>query len=198
MSIYYRDNLSFALKAGRIFILPANCFLRMGGFPLNIPFDLYGTSLQAEFNHLADGSQHSAWEPVVYKQLLLLPGEILSDPVSFDYLALYKKIFSLIPSDTREVFIYPVTDIWGGSQVEEIRQISSRRHQSYDLQVVFRKRHGFRFPNEFFNPLKRKINEMKNSGSSGEEIRRMVFGEAVSAGIDEALLWYCLDLEPLK
>lgn len=194
MTVFYRkDLLHFLSDPEFFFILPANQFLRIGGFPFSLPWKISGAGIQASLNQIASSEKITLWEPVRCKNMLMVPGDQYESP---DLGILYQKILGyLVQSNVSKCCICPVTVPWGFSVQNETDEISHLRKEKFTVVTVLENKRGYRFPDRFYNNLKRELFRMKDCGLTCDQLRQHAVMRARENDIDEELLLYCLELQ---
>jgi hypothetical protein len=192
LTVYYSADLEqFLSDPECTFVLPANRCLRIGGFPFSLPVKIKGIGIQKRMNLLTETAPVELWEPVVCENLILVPGDSCLEP---DLHELYRKVRLCIADTASLCCIYPVTVPWGFPVRREIDAVSLLRYESFDIRAVLENIRDYRFPARFYNSLMRELSEMKDRGSSPDELGRHAAGRAGECGVDAELLLYCLGL----
>ncbi len=149
----------------QVFILPANIYLRVAGFPLNRILEVKSKSCQKDLNDLYDLNCVSTRQPfstsIQYENCFLVPGDIHNLPNFKALRDIYRRILSQISQD-KEVIVHPFTPIWGGSEVEELQSLKTLEQDfSHTITFLLSSKRLIRFPDEFYNSLKKELEVQK-------------------------------------
>lgn len=173
------------------YILPANRYLRVAGFPLNRILELKSPRCQKFLNRLA-GSGLALWQPVIFENCFLVPGDLDRAPEGSVVSNIYRQIFSDLPQGS-QVIIHPFGAVWGGSEARELAALHTLRNEfSLKVKFLLTSPRGIRFPNKFFNDLKRDLELGIKDGMTPDQARELILARSEINGQDGELVRYCL------